>query len=78
MTTFNLFLYFRWKSVHMVSQQLLAQLTYIHEICCEHNACEDPLPPRVFNFNLLPPIVLTQLPCNERKSRATAFGYEIL
>jgi hypothetical protein len=39
MTTFSRFLYFRWKNVHVVSQQLLAQLTDIHEICCERNAC---------------------------------------
>lgn len=27
------------KNVHVVSQQLLPQLTDIHEISCEHNAC---------------------------------------
>jgi hypothetical protein len=42
MTTFSQFLYFRWKSVLVVSKQLLAQLTDIRETCCEHNACEDP------------------------------------
>jgi hypothetical protein len=54
MTTFNQFLYFRRKSGHVVSQQLLAHLTDIHETCCECNACEDPPPsPRVFNFQFL-------------------------
>jgi len=63
--------------VHVVSQQMLAQLTDIRETCCEHNACED-RPKGVLILNLLPSIILTQLPWGERKSSAKAYGSEIM